>query len=176
MPKTAAAKKPTSESAALQLQPGAAAPDFDLPASNAALRADGGGKNITLGDFKGRKLLIYFYPKDDTPGCTKQACSLSENISALNKLSMAVVGVSKDSVKSHDKFVEKFGLKFPLLSDKDGDMCERYGVWGEKKFMGKPYMGITRSCFLVDEKGKLIAAKYGVKPEEQVEWATAAAK
>jgi len=169
MPKTAAAKKPmpTADKTGL-LTVGDAAPDFTLPAS--------GGKMISLSDFKGKKLLIYFYPKDDTPGCTKQACSLSDNISVLNKLSMAVVGVSKDSMKSHDKFTEKFGLKFPLLSDKDSDMCERYGVWGEKTFMGKKYMGITRSCFLVDENGKLAAVKYGIKPEEQVAWATAAAK
>jgi len=171
MTKKAAAEKPSHAGQKIsvsELQPGDAAPDFVLPAS--------GGKTISLADFHGKKLLIYFYPKDDTPGCTKQACALSENMTALNKLSLAVVGVSKDSVASHEKFVNKFGLKFPLLSDKDGDMCERYGVWGEKTFMGKKYMGITRSCFLVDENGRLAAVQYGVKPEEQVAWALAAAK
>jgi len=153
---------------------GAPAPDFSLPAANSALPA-GGGKNVSLADFRGKKLLIYFYPKDDTPGCTTQACALNENLSALNKLSLAVVGVSKDSVPSHEKFAQKFGLKFPLISDKDGDMCERYGVWKEKSMMGKKYMGIERSCFLVDESGRIAAVKYGVKPEEQVAWAQGAA-
>ena len=147
---------------------GTPAPDFKLPA--------GEGKTLSLADFKGKKLLIYFYPKDDTPGCTQQACALNDNLRQLNKLSMAVVGVSKDSPASHEKFAKKFNLKFPLLSDKDSDMCERYGVWGEKAFMGKKYMGIERSSFLVGEDGKLIAVKYGIKPGEQVEWALAATK
>lgn len=142
--------------------PGSPAPDFSLPSSN--------GKTVSLSDFKGQKLLIYFYPKDDTPGCTQQACALNDNLKSLNKLSVAVVGVSKDSVASHEKFAKKFNLKFPLLSDKDGDMCERYGVWGEKTFMGKKYMGIERSCFLVDEAGKLAAVQYGIKPDKQVSW------
>lgn len=148
------------------LQPGDAAPEFALPASTL--------KPLSLSDFKGKKLLIYFYPKDDTPGCTKQACALNDNLKALNKLVVAVLGVSKDSVTSHEKFAKKFNLKFPLLSDKDSDMCERYGVWGEKTFMGKKYMGIERSAFLVGEDGKLIAVKYGIKPDEQVDWALAA--
>lgn len=140
-----------------------AAPDFSLPAT--------GGKTLSLADFRGQKLLIYFYPKDDTPGCTKQACALSENLAQLNKLSMAVVGVSKDSIPSHEKFTQKFSLKFPLLSDKDSDMCERYGVWKEKAMMGKKYMGVERACFLVDENGQLAAVKYSIKPEDQVAWA-----
>jgi len=151
-----------------KLQIGDAAPDFALPAT--------GGKNIFLSDFKGKKLLVYFYPKDDTPGCTKQACSLNESLQSLNKLSVVVLGVSKDSVTSHEKFAKKFNLNFPLLSDKDGDMCERYGVWGERTFMGKKYMGIERSCFLIDENGKVAAVQYGVKPDEQVAWVMAAAK
>ncbi len=146
-----------------KLTTGGKAPDFSLPTLL--------GKTLSLADFKGQKLLIYFYPKDDTPGCTKQACALNDNLKQLNKLSIAVVGVSKDSVASHEKFAKKFNLKFPLLSDKDGDMSERYGVWGEKSFMGKKYMGIERSSFLVGEDGKLIAVKYGIKPDEQIEWA-----
>ncbi len=145
-----------------KLTVGRPAPDFSLPA--------GAGKTVALADFKGQKLLIYFYPKDDTPGCTKQACALNDNLKKLNKLSVAVVGVSKDTVSSHEKFAKKFNLKFPLLSDKDGDMCERYGVWGEKTFMGKKYMGIERSSFLVDESGNLLSVNYGIKPDEQVEW------
>jgi len=151
-----------------KLQIGDSAPDFSLPAT--------GDKNISLADFKGKKLLIYFYPKDDTPGCTKQACSLNESLQALNKLSVAVVGVSKDGVASHEKFTKKFNLDFPLLSDKDSNMCERYGVWGERTFMGKKYLGIERSCFLIDENGKVAAVQYGIKPDEQVAWAMTAAK
>jgi len=151
-----------------KLQIGDSAPDFALPAT--------GGKNISLSDFKGKKLLVYFYPKDDTPGCTKQACSLNESLQPLNKLSVVVVGVSKDSAASHEKFTKKFNLDFPLLSDKDGDMCERYSVWGERTFMGKKYMGIERSCFLIDENGKVAAVQYGIKPDEQVAWVMAAAK
>ena len=146
---------------------GAAAPNFSLPAT--------GGKTLSLADFRGRKLLIYFYPKDDTPGCTKQACALSENMSQLGKLSMAVMGVSKDSVASHEKFAAKFNLQFQLLSDQDSDMAECYGVWGERTFMGKKYMGIERSCFLIDETGNIAAVKYGIKPDEQVAWAQNAA-
>jgi peroxiredoxin Q/BCP len=147
----------------VELKPGQAAPNFSLPTLL--------GKTVSLADFKGKKLLIYFYPKDDTPGCTKQACALNDNLKQLNKLSIAIVGVSKDTVASHEKFAKKFNLKFPLLSDKDGDMCESYGVWGEKTFMGKKYMGIERSSFLVGENGKLLAVKYGIKPDEQVAWA-----
>lgn len=126
---------------------GTKAPDIDLP-------SDGGG-TVRLKDYKGQKVLVYFYPKDDTPGCTAESCSLSENLSKLNKLNCAVIGVSKDSVKKHDKFKAKYDLKFPLASDEEGDVCERYGVWAEKKFMGRKYMGILRTTFLIDENGKI---------------------
>jgi peroxiredoxin Q/BCP len=139
-----------------------AAPDFALP--------DGAGKTHQLADYKGRKVLIYFYPKDDTPGCTAQACALNDNLSVLNKLDLAVLGVSKDSPAKHAKFAAKYGLKFPLLSDETSDMCERYGVWGEKTFMGKKYMGIERSSFLLDETGKITALWRGVKPDAHLEW------
>lgn len=128
-------------------QAGDKAPDFSLP-------SDGGG-TVSLNDYKGQKVVLYFYPKDDTPGCTAESCSLSENISSLNKLNCAVIGVSKDSVKKHDKFKEKYNLQFRLASDAEGDVCERYGVWAEKKFMGRKYMGILRTTFLIDENGTI---------------------
>ncbi len=132
-----------------ELNVGDKAPDFNLP-------SDGGG-TVKLSDYKGRKLVLYFYPKDDTPGCTKEACTFTENIKAFEKLDCAVIGVSKDSVKKHDKFKEKYGLKFPLASDENGDVCERYGTWMEKSMYGRKYMGIDRATFLIDEDGKIAA-------------------
>jgi len=129
------------------LKEGDKAPDFTMP-------SDGNG-TVSLKDYKGRKLVLYFYPKDDTPGCTKESCSLSENIKSFERLGVAVIGVSKDSVKSHDKFKKKFDLHFPLGSDEGGDVCERYGVWGEKSMFGKKYMGILRTTFLIDETGTI---------------------
>lgn len=126
---------------------GKKAPDFTAP-------TDGGG-TLKLSDFKGQKVVLYFYPKDDTSGCTAQACAFTENMSAFNKVKAKVIGVSKDSVKKHDKFVEKYGLKFPLVSDEDSDICETYGVWVEKSMYGKKYMGIERTTFLIDENGKI---------------------
>lgn len=123
------------------------APDITLP-------SDGGG-TVALKDYKGQKVIVYFYPKDDTPGCTKESCSLSENLSKLNKLNCAVIGISKNSVKDHDKFKKKYDLKFPLASDEEGDVCERYGVWAEKSMMGRKYMGILRTTFLIDENGTI---------------------
>jgi peroxiredoxin Q/BCP len=130
-----------------QLQEGDKAPDINLPAD--------GGTTVNLADYQGQKVLVYFYPKDDTPGCTKESCSLSENLSALNNLNCAVVGISKDSVKKHDKFKAKYKLQFPLASDEEGDVCERYGVWSEKSMMGRKYMGINRTTFLIDENGTI---------------------
>ncbi len=127
--------------------PGDKAPDFNLPAS--------GGKNIKLSDYKGQKVILYFYPKDDTSGCTKEACSFTENISSLNKLSVQVIGVSKDSVEKHEKFIKKYGLKFPLVSDEDGTLCAAYDTWVQKSMYGRKYMGIERATFLIDEKGKV---------------------
>ena len=123
------------------------APNFTLP-------TDGEGK-ITLSKLKGEKVIIYFYPKDDTPGCTKESCGFNDNLSKLNKLNVRVIGISKCSVQKHDKFKAKYDLKFPLASDKDSDICEQYGTWVEKSMYGKKYMGIERSTFLIDEKGKI---------------------
>ncbi|MDB5491481.1 MAG: Thiol peroxidase, Bcp-type [Micavibrio sp.] len=130
-----------------ELKEGSKAPDFTLPAS--------GGETISLKDFKGKKVVLYFYPKDDTPGCTTQACTFNDNLPKFKKMKAVILGVSKDSVKKHDKFAEKFGLTFPLLSDEVGTMLEKYGVWVEKSMYGKKYMGIDRSTFLINEDGKI---------------------
>ena len=116
---------------------------------------DQNGNSISLKDFKGKKVVLYFYPKDDTPGCTAQACNLRDNHSELLKKGFAVIGVSVDSVKKHKKFEEKYELPFSLIADEDKKIVEAYGVWGEKKFMGKTYMGTTRTTFLIDEDGKI---------------------
>jgi peroxiredoxin Q/BCP len=118
---------------------------------------DQNGNTIALKDFKGKKVILYFYPKDDTPGCTAQACNLRDNHSALLEKGFVVIGVSVDSVKKHKKFEEKYTLPFPLIADEDHAVVEAYGVWGEKKFMGKTYMGTTRTTFLIDEDGKVKA-------------------
>ena len=118
---------------------------------------DQNGNSISLKDFKGKKVVLYFYPKDDTPGCTAQAFNLLDNQSLLMKKGFAVVGVSADSVKKHKKFEEKYELPFSLVADEEKEIVEAYGVWGEKKFMGKTYMGITRTTFLIDEEGKIKA-------------------
>lgn len=145
----------------ITLNVGDKAPDFDLP-------TDGDGR-ATLKEFKGEKIVLYFYPKDDTPGCTKESCGFNENLSALNKLGTQVIGVSKCSVKKHDKFKAKYDLNFPLISDEDSDMCERYGVWKEKSMYGKTYMGIERSTFLIDEKGIIEAVWHKVKVNGHVD-------
>jgi thioredoxin-dependent peroxiredoxin len=140
---------------------GAKAPDFSLP--------DGEGKNVSLKDFKGKNLVIYFYPKDDTPGCTKEACDFRDNLARLKKAGAAVVGVSRDQVKSHAKFAAKYDLPFPLLSDVEGGMLEAYGVWQKKSFMGKSFMGIVRTTFLVDGNGVVRRAWEKVKVEGHVD-------
>lgn len=111
------------------------------------------GRIISLNDFAGKKLILYFYPKDNTPGCTAEACNLNDNYQAWLDKGFEVVGVSPDSVKSHLKFAEKFGLKFNLLADEDKKILEAYGAWGEKKMYGKPYMGVLRTTFVIDEAG-----------------------
>ena len=135
-------------------------PTFTLP--------DQDGKMHSLADYTGKKVLLYFYPKDDTPGCTTEACNFRDNYKELSKMGLAILGVSKDSVKSHKKFVEKFDLPFPLLSDETGEMVEKYESWGKKKFMGREYMGVLRNSFLIDEDGKIAKIYEAVKPADHV--------
>lgn len=114
---------------------------------------DQNGAKISLADFKGKKVALYFYPKDNTPGCTAQACNLEENSALLNKKGIVIIGVSTDSVASHKKFETKFNLSFPLIADASKEIVNAYEVWGEKKFMGRTYMGTNRVTFLINEKG-----------------------
>ena len=111
------------------------------------------GKKISLNDFKGKKLILYFYPKDDTPGCTAESCNLNENYEMWLKKGYEVVGVSPDNEKSHLKFVGKFGLKFNLIADTEHEILETYGAWGEKSMYGKSYMGVLRTTYIIDENG-----------------------
>lgn len=114
------------------------------------------GDKVKLTDFKGQKVALYFYPKDATPGCTKQACNLRDNIDALTKAGIAVIGVSPDGDESHEKFSTKHELPFPLIADPSHKIVAKYGVWGEKQNYGKTYMGLQRTTFLIDEKGKIM--------------------
>ncbi|HLD46381.1 MAG TPA: thioredoxin-dependent thiol peroxidase [Desulfobaccales bacterium] len=143
-----------------RLKPGDAAPDFQLP--------DQHGQTVSLADFGGGKLLIYFYPKADTPGCTRQACSIRDAREELRDLGLTVVGISPDQPARQQKFDDKYNLSFPLLADPDHRVAEAYGVWGEKTSYGKKSLGIIRSSFLIDAAGKIVAAWYGVKPEDTV--------
>jgi len=122
-------------------------PDFSLQNQD--------GKKISLKDFIGRKVVLYFYPKDDTSGCTKEACSFSDNLPKFSKVDTVILGVSPDSVKSHKKFSEKYKLKFDLLADEEKKVVEKYGVWKEKSMYGRKYMGVERTTFIIDERGKI---------------------
>ena len=117
---------------------------------------DQNGNEIKLSDFKGKKLVLYFYPKDNTPGCTAEACDLRDNYHRFEAMGYKIVGVSKDNEKSHKSFIEKFSLPFPLISDKDAVILKDYGAWGRKKFMGKEYDGIIRKTFVIDENGVIL--------------------
>ena len=117
---------------------------------------DQNGLPVSLKDFKGKKVVLYFYPKDDTPGCTAQACNLRDNFSALTNKGIVVLGVSVDEVKKHKKFEDKYKLPFTLVADEEKTIVADYGLWGEKKFMGKTYMGTSRVTILIDEKGKIV--------------------
>src|ERR1700690_1106803 len=130
----------------LKLKEGDKAPEFSV-------NTNGGGK-ISLADFKGKNVILYFYPKDDTPGCTKEACAFRDYFADFKKAGAVVLGVSPDSVKSHDKFVEKFKLPFILVADEDRKIAEAYGAWGEKSFMGRKYMGVFRVTFLIGPDGR----------------------
>jgi len=116
---------------------------------------DQNGNPVSLKDFKGKKVVLYFYPKDDTPGCTAEACNLRDNFAELKKKGIIVLGVSTDSVKSHKKFEDKYSLPFTLVADEEKEIVNEYGLWGEKKFMGKTYMGTNRATFLINEQGKI---------------------
>ena len=140
------------------LKEGTAAPNFTAN--------DASGETVRLKDLHGRKVVLYFYPKDDTPGCTKEACSFRDAFSAFRKRGIEVLGVSIDSEASHKKFTTKYKLPFTLLADPDHAIADAYGVYGEKKFMGRTYMGVKRITFLIDEKGKIKKVFEKVKPEE----------
>jgi peroxiredoxin Q/BCP len=139
---------------------GEIAPDFTLH--------DDAGQSVTLSQYRGQRVVIFFYPKDDTPGCTTQACGFRDNHQALIAAGAVVLGISPDDVKSHAKFKQKFNLPFPLLADTDHAVCEAYGVWGEKSMYGKKYMGVTRSHFVVGTDGTLVDVQIKVSPEESV--------
>lgn len=163
MAKSAAAEK------VYGLQIGDKAPDLDLP-------TDGSG-NVDLEDYKGKKnVVVYFYPKDDTPGCTVEAQGFRDLNEKFAKADTIIIGVSKDSCKSHDKFKEKYGLNFHLASDETGDVCNAWGTWVEKSMYGKKYMGIQRDTFLIDKTGKIAAIWRKVKVDGHVEEVLEAAK
>ena len=124
-----------------------------------------GGKTVKLSDFKGKKLVLYFYPKDATPGCTKEACAFRDDYAQLKKRGVEVVGVSADDQKSHQKFTEKYSLPFTLLSDPGHEMIEAYGAWGEKSLYGRKFMGILRMTYIIDEQGRIVHIFKKVKPE-----------
>lgn len=137
------------------------APDFTLPKS--------GGGEVSLGDFAGKNVIIYFYPKDDTPGCTKEAIAFTEHLDAFSALGAEILGISKDKVSKHDKFIAKHELGIPLGSDETGEMIESYGSWVEKKMYGKTYMGIDRSTFLISPNGTILEIWRKVRVKDHVE-------
>ena len=139
---------------------GQPAPDFQLATDE--------GKQVKLSDYRGKKVILYFYPKDDTPGCTTQACDLRDHIQEIDARGAVVLGVSPDDVASHKKFKEKFGLNFTLLADADHAVAERYGVWKEKNLYGKKTMGVERTSFVIDEQGRIAKVLPRVKPAEHV--------
>jgi thioredoxin-dependent peroxiredoxin len=140
------------------LQIGDIAPDFEAPTDT--------GDRVRLSNYRGRRVILYFYPKDDTPGCTTQSCGFRDSYPSIQGHNAVVLGVSPDDVSSHQKFKTKFALPFTLVADEDHSIAEKYGVWGEKTMAGKSYMGITRSHFVIDEQGKILDAQIGVKPED----------
>ena len=155
-----------SKAPELKLKEGDKAPEFTAPTN--------GGGRISLADFKGKHVVLYFYPRDDTPGCTKEACAFRDHFTAFKKKGAVVLGVSVDSVKAHDKFADKFKLPFTLVSDEDKKIVEAYGVWGEKSFMGRKYLGTHRVTFLIGSDGRIKKIWPQVKPEEHAEEVLAA--
>jgi peroxiredoxin Q/BCP len=152
----------------MSVNPGDKAPDFTAA-------TDGGGK-VSLAKLKGKKVILYFYPKDDTSGCTAEACGFRDNLPKFGKSEAVVIGVSRDSIASHDKFKKKYDLPFALASDEDGKICEAYGTWVEKSMYGRKYMGIERATFLIDAKGVIRNVWRKVKVTGHIEEVLAAAK
>ncbi|GIW12997.1 MAG: peroxiredoxin [Tepidiforma sp.] len=154
------------------LEPGTPAPPFSLP--------DQDGKTVSLGDFRGKWVVLYFYPKDDTPGCTKEACSFRDNYAELQAKGAVVLGVSGDGSASHRKFADKYSLPFPLLADTDHEAAKAYGAWGLKRMYGKEYEGLIRSTVVIDPEGRVAKTWPKVKPEghgaEVLAWLEAHAK
>jgi len=150
----------------LKLKEGDKAPDFSAPTS--------GGGQLSLAGLKGRNVILYFYPRDDTPGCTKEACAFRDHFAVFQRQGAVVLGVSADPVKAHDKFVEKFKLPFTLLADVDKKIVKAYGVWGQKSFMGRKYLGIHRVTFLIGPDGRIRKIWPKVKPAEHAEEVLAA--
>jgi thioredoxin-dependent peroxiredoxin len=142
-------------------QTGDQAPDFKLQDQN--------GNDVKLSQFRGKNVVLYFYPKDDTPGCTREACDFRDEHSALRGAGAVVLGVSPDDIKSHQKFATKFSLPFPLLADTERQVCEAYGVWGEKSLYGRTFMGVTRATFLIDPQGKVSRSWPKVKVQGHVQ-------
>lgn len=147
-------------------QVGDIAPDFTLPNET--------GEPVSLSQFRGKRVILYFYPKDDTPGCTSQACGFRDAYPVIEEKNAIVIGISPDSAKSHAKFKTKHNLPFILLADEQHSVAEAYGVWGEKSMMGKKYMGIIRSHFVIDEEGRIAQAEVKVSPADSVKRALAA--
>ena len=148
-----------------ELKAGDAAPDFELKTDT--------GETVRLSDYRGQRVILYFYPKDDTPGCTTQACGFRDHYPQIEEKNAVVLGVSPDDEASHRKFKTKYDLPFTLLVDEDGKVAEKYGVWGEKSLYGKTYMGVYRSHFVIDKEGRIADAQLKVKPEDSVERALA---
>jgi peroxiredoxin Q/BCP len=145
----------------MTLKTGMIAPDFTASADS--------DETVTLSDYQGQTVVLYFYPRDNTPGCTKQACGFRDALSGFKKLNAAVIGISKDTPAKHDKFKAKYDLTFPLVSDEDGSICDAYGTWIEKSLYGKKYMGIERSTFLIDTDGVISHIWRGVKVKNHIE-------
>jgi thioredoxin-dependent peroxiredoxin len=148
------------------VEEGKPAPDFELQSDT--------GDTVRLSDFRGKPVVVYFYPKDDTPGCTTQACGIRDNYEAFGERGAVVLGISPDDESSHVKFKEKYGLPFRLLADPTHEVAEAYGVWGERKLYGKTYMGVERSTFLIDPDGNVSDVMRRVKPDTHVDQVLAA--
>src|ERR671935_2671337 len=138
------------------IEEGRPAPDFELKSDS--------GETVKLSDFRGRPVVVYFYPKDDTPGCTSEACEFRDAYDVFRERDAEVLGVSPDDIASHEKFRSKYGLPFTLLADPDHKVAEAYGVWGKRSYVGREYMGINRSTFVIDREGKIARAMIGIKP------------